>query len=193
MKYALILLALLSCAASAWETVPGKSPTTMIGTSSETKPVLGNMPGALFYESDSGKWFMWTGDKDGSSSDWDQAGEGVVVMNLLVCEDATNSVCKVEQQFSKAVDDADLVVKNSAGFLHSVWCYEEDAAPTAGTVRITNTTAAGGAETTEVWGKDITTTVGSGTAHAVLDIVMDTGIVIDFTTTADVKCGVSYR
>lgn len=118
---------------------------------------------------------------------------GVALTHLLEGEDETNNVIRTEQQFSVGIDDADLVVKNSAGFLHSVWCYEEDAAPTAGTVRITNTTAAGGAETTEVWGKDITTTVGSGTAFAVLDIVMTTGIVIDFTTTADVKCGVSYR
>lgn len=121
----------------------------------------------------------------------DDVGFGLV--HLLSGEDETNNVMKTEQQFSFAVDNADLVVKNSAGFLHSVWCYEEDAAPTAGRVRITNTTAAGGAETTEVWGKDITTTVGSGTAFAILDIVMTTGIVIDFTTTADVKCGVSYR
>lgn len=118
---------------------------------------------------------------------------GQITQTLQAGEDQTNDVQKVEERYSFAVDDADLVVKNSAGFLHSVWCYEEDAAPTAGTVRITNTTAAGGAETTEVWGKDFTTTVGSGTAFAVLDIIMTTGIVIDFTTTADVKCGVSYR
>ena len=118
---------------------------------------------------------------------------GVSLATLIAGEDQTNNVLRTEQQFSVGVDDADLVVKASPGFLHSVWCYERDAAPTAGTVRITNTTAAGGAETTEVWGKDITTTVGSGTAFAVLDIAMTTGIVIDFTTTADVKCGVSYR
>lgn len=118
---------------------------------------------------------------------------GVSLVDLIAGEDETNNVLRTEQQFSVGVDDADLVVKNSAGFLHSVWCYEEDAAPTAGTVRITNTTAAGGAETTEVWGLDITTAKGSGTGTAILDIAMTTGIVIDFTTTADVKCGVSYR
>lgn len=121
----------------------------------------------------------------------DHVGFGMVT--LLAGEDQTNDVIKTEQQFLVCIDDADVVCKASAGFLHSVWCYEEDGAPTAGTVRVTNTTTAGGAETTEVWGMNITTTVGSGTGHAVLDIVMDTGIVIDFTTTADVKCGVSYR
>lgn len=117
---------------------------------------------------------------------------GVSLATLISGEDQTNNVMRTEQQFSVAVDDADLVVKASAGFLHSVWCYPEDAAATAGTVRITNTTAAGGAETTEVWGDDFAASA-YRPVGAVLDIAMTTGIVIDFTTTADVKCAVSYR
>lgn len=118
--------------------------------------------------------------------------DGQVTTTLGAGEDQTNAVERVEQQFSFAVDDADLVVKAAPGFLHSVWCYPEDAAATAGTVRITNTTAAGGAETTEVWGDDFAAAA-YRPIGAVLDIVMTTGIVIDFTTTADVKCAVSYR
>lgn len=117
---------------------------------------------------------------------------GVSLATLISGEDQTNNVLKTEQQFSFAIDDADLVVKAAPGFLHSVWCYPEDAAATAGTVRITNTTAAGGAETTEVWGDDFAASA-YRPVGAVLDIVMTTGIVIDFTTTADVKCAVSYR
>ncbi len=117
---------------------------------------------------------------------------GVSLATLISGEDQTNNVMKTEQQFSFAIDDADLVVKAAPGFLHSVWCYPEDAAATAGTVRITNTTAAGGAETTEVWGDDFAASA-YRPVGAVLDIVMTTGIVIDFTTTADVKCAVSYR
>lgn len=117
---------------------------------------------------------------------------GQPTISLLAGEDQTNGVMKVEGQFSFAIDDADLVVKAAPGFLHSVWCYPEDAAATAGTVRITNTTAAGGAETTEVWGDDFAAAA-YRPIGAVLDIVMTTGIVIDFTTTADVKCAVSYR
>lgn len=120
----------------------------------------------------------------------DHVGFGMVT--LLAGEDQTNDVIKTEQQFSVCIDDADVVCKDSAGFVHSVWCYGEDAAATAGSVRITNTTTAGGAETTEVWGMDIPAAAFSNTGQ-VLDIVMSTGIVIDFTTTADVKCGVSYR
>ena len=107
-------------------------------------------------------------------------------------EDSTVGVMKVENRYSYCVDDADVVCKASAGFVHSVWCYGEDAAATAGTVRVTDTATAGGAETTEVWGDDFAAAAYSPRG-AVLDIVMATGIVIDFTTTADVKCGVSYR
>lgn len=117
---------------------------------------------------------------------------GQVSITLLAGEDQTNGVMKTEQQFSVCVDDADVVCKATAGFLHSVWCYPEDAAATAGTVRVTNTAAAGGAETTEVWGMDFAAAA-NVPVGMVLDIVMDTGIVIDFTTTADMKCGASYR
>ena len=134
--------------------------------------------------------------KDYQSPNGDQVvrvnSSGQVTTTLGAGEDQTNGVMKVEGQFSFAVDDADLVVKAAPGFLHSVWCYPEDAAATAGTVRITNTTAAGGAETTEVWGDDFAAAA-YRPIGAVLDIVMTTGIVIDFTTTADVKCGISYR
>ena len=117
---------------------------------------------------------------------------GVSLATLIAGEDQTNDVLRTEQQFSVCIDDADVVCKDSAGFLHSVWCYGEDAAATAGRVRVTNTTAAGGAETTEVWGAEFAAALFTNTGQ-VLDIVMDTGIVIDFDTTADVKCGVSYR
>lgn len=117
---------------------------------------------------------------------------GQLTIALLAGEDQTNDVMKTEQQFSVCIDDADIVCKSSAGFVHAVWCYGEDAAATAGRVRLTNTTAAGGAETTEVWGAEFAAAIASPTGQ-ILDIVMDTGITLDWTTTADVKCGVSYR
>lgn len=119
-------------------------------------------------------------------------GVPVYLANTISGEDATNNVIKVEHQYSKCIDDADIVCKASAGFVHSVNCYGTDAAATAGRVRITNTTAAGGAEGTEVWGDEFAAAEHTPSG-AILDIVMDTGIVIDFTTTADVKCVVSYR
>ena len=117
---------------------------------------------------------------------------GVSLITLLAGEDQTNDVIRVEEQYNVCIDDADKVCKAEAGFLHSVWCYAEDAAATAGTVRVTNTATAGGAETTEVWGDDFAAAA-YRPVGAVLDIAMSTGIVIDFTTTADVKCAVSYR
>jgi hypothetical protein len=118
--------------------------------------------------------------------------DGQVTRTLLAGEDQANDVIKVEGQYSVCIDDADIVCKAEAGFLHSVWCFGEDAASTAGRVRLLNAAAAGAAETTEVWGHEFGTGLVSPVGQ-VLDIVMSTGIVIDFTTTADVKCGVSYR
>lgn len=132
------------------------------------------------------------GGNDGRPLELSNGGVPTDLKGLLAGEDQTNDVIKVEHQYLVCIDDADIVCKDEAGFLHSVWCYAEDAAATAGTVRITNTTAAGGAETTEVWGQDFAAAAYGG-ATAILDIVMDTGIVIDFTTTADVKCGASFR
>lgn len=117
---------------------------------------------------------------------------GQITTTLLAGEDQTNGVMKVEHQYSKCIDDVDIVCKASAGFVHSINCFGTDAAATAGRVRLTNTTAAGGAEGTEVWGAEFAAALVSPQG-AILDIVMDTGIVIDFTTTADVKCVVSYR
>lgn len=97
-----------------------------------------------------------------------------------------------ESIYTVCIDDADIVCKASAGFLHSVSCFGTDALATAGRVRITNTTAAGGAETTEVWGAEIAAGLQTS-VNAVLNITMTTGITVDFTTTADVKCAVSYR
>ena len=116
--------------------------------------------------------------------------EGGVVTALGECEDDTNNLCRVEHYYSYAVDDADLVVKNSAGFLHAVSCWPEDAAATAGSVTIRDATAAGAG--TIVWG-DYFAAAEHTPSGAVLDIAMPTGIVIDFDTTADVMCTVSYR
>jgi hypothetical protein len=42
-----------------------------LGQSTDTKPTLNVMPGALFYETDTGAVYLWTGDvTQGSSGDW---------------------------------------------------------------------------------------------------------------------------
>lgn len=110
--------------------------------------------------------------------------------SLQAGEDQTNSVSKVEQQFSYCLDDADIVCKASPGFVHSVSCWGEDAAATAGRVQLRDATAAGAG--TVVWGQEFAAAIASPNS-VILDIVMTTGIVLDWDTTADVFCTVSYR
>jgi hypothetical protein len=115
---------------------------------------------------------------------------GQITQTLQAGEDQTNSVQKVEQQFSYCLDDADIVCKASPGFVHSISCWGEDAAATAGRVQLRDATAAGAG--TVVWGQEFAAAIASPNS-VILDIVMTTGIVIDWDTTADVMCTVSYR
>jgi hypothetical protein len=115
---------------------------------------------------------------------------GQITQTLQAGEDQTNSTQKVEQQFSYCLDDADIVCKASPGFVHSISCWGEDAAATAGRVQLRDATAAGAG--TVVWGQEFAAAIASPSS-VILDIVMTTGIVIDWDTTADVMCTVSYR
>jgi hypothetical protein len=115
---------------------------------------------------------------------------GQITQTLQAGEDQTNNVQKVEEQFSYCLDDADIVCKATPGFLHTVSCWGEDAAATAGRVQIRDATAAGGG--TVVWQQEFAAAIATPVTW-VADIVMTTGIVIDWDTTADVFCTVSYR
>ena len=65
--------------------------------------------------------------------------------STLAGEDQTNSVMKVEQQYSYCTDDADLVCKATAGYIHTITCYPEDGTAEAGSVEIRDSaTAAAG-------------------------------------------------
>ena len=192
MKKILWLLALLPCLCLAEVQQIPQSSQQFIGLSTDTKPVQSISQGALFLETDTGKTYVWKGNTNapGTSSDWVQFGVGVSLMTLIAGEDQTNDVMKVEGRFSYASDDADLVVKATAGFLHAVSCWPEDATATAGRVQIRDATAAEAG--TVVW-QDEFAAAEHTPSGAVLDVVMATGIVIDFDTTADVFCTVSYR
>lgn len=121
----------------------------------------------------------------------DSAGNLKVTQATLIAgEDLTNSVMKVEGQFSySAVATADVQIKASAGFLHTVTISCNDAAPTAGSVIIYDNTAESG---TQVFSHTFTTTPFAAYSLR-LDYKMLTGIYIGFTTTADVNVTVSYR
>lgn len=116
--------------------------------------------------------------------------EGGVVTALGECEDDTNNLCRVEHYYSYAVSNVDVVVKASAGFVHTVSCWGEDAAATAGRVRLLDSTSAGAG--TAVWGEEFAAAA-RDPINVILDVAMPTGIVLDFTTTGDVACTVSYR
>lgn len=121
----------------------------------------------------------------------DLAGNVRTTLGTLISgEDQTNNLIKVEQRYSYAVDDADLVVKDTAGFVHTFTCWGEDAAATAGSVELRDSATAGAG--TVVYGE--TFAAAAYTAKTItLDAIFLTGIVIDFTTTADVFCTVTYR
>lgn len=116
--------------------------------------------------------------------------EGGVVTALGECEDDTNNLCRVEHYYSYSVGNADKSVKASAGFVHTISCWGEDAAATAGRVRLLDSTSAGAG--TAVWGEEFSATQ-RDSITALLDVAFATGIYLDFTTTADVSCTVSYR
>lgn len=139
---------------------------------------------------------VWAADTTISGYDANGLPQGVLVTNgqLTItqseCEDATNSLCRVEHYYSYATDDADLVVKSAAGFVHSIQCWPEDGTAEAGSVALRDATSAGAG--TIVWG-DSFAAAEHTPSGGVLDYAMATGIVIDFTTTTDVFCTVSYR
>lgn len=118
---------------------------------------------------------------------------GVSLATLISGEDQTNNVLRVEGQFSyKNVPHADTAVKASSGFVHEVWCVGSDAAPTAGSIAFLDSTAAGAGTT--ILTVPITTTAWLYPQKMLpSDIVVGTGFYIDYTTTADVDCVVSYR
>lgn len=115
---------------------------------------------------------------------------GQITVTNLECEDDTNNLCRVEHNYAYSTDDADIVVKASAGFVHSIQCWPEDGTAEAGSVALRDATAAGAG--TIVWG-DSFAAAEHTPSGGILDYVMATGIVIDFTTTTDVFCTVSYR
>lgn len=107
----------------------------------------------------------------------------------LAGEDTTANVMKVEQRFSGVLVAADNLVKNGAGFLHSLTFSCNDAAPTAGSIIVYNNTAESG---TQLFNHTFTTTP-FVPFTVTLDMEFSTGLYIGFTTTNDVNVSVSYR
>lgn len=116
---------------------------------------------------------------------------GVSLATLISGEDQTNNVLRTESQFSRCDNKAaDAACKSSAGFVHTVTCTSADAAATAGDIAIRDSTSAG----TGTVVLDIAIPAAYFSPVTItLDEAFITGIYLDFTTTADVNCNVSYR
>jgi hypothetical protein len=101
-----------------------------------------------------------------------------------------NPAAATEERYAySGVKTSDAVIKTGPGLLHALTC-GSDAAATAGTLDIRDATAAGG-------GTIIATLTFVAAYFPPVTLIFDTlfssGLVLDFTTTADVSCTASYR
>lgn len=95
----------------------------------------------------------------------------------------------VQEHFRLAGVTSDTLVKTGQGILHTVTC-AGDAVPTVGTLEIRDGVAAGGGTVMQL----ITFAAAYFTPFTLtFDYRFETGLYLDFTTTADVTCSVSYR
>jgi len=108
---------------------------------------------------------------------------------LLSGEDLTNNRLMVRPTYSYSpVAVADVQVKASAGYLHTVTISCNDAAPTAGSIIIFDNTAESG---TQAFNHTFTTAPFMPFT-VILDYTMATGIYVGFTTTADVNVSCAF-
>lgn len=94
-----------------------------------------------------------------------------------------------EEYTSSAVVLTDTLVYTGKGSVHTVTFAQQDAAPTAGTIQIRDSITAGGGAVLFEW---VLTTAVFIPFSVVLDVAFNTGLYIDFTTTADVNVVCSY-
>lgn len=92
--------------------------------------------------------------------------------------------------YLRAIATGDVLVKTGTGFLHSYVCWGNDAAATAGDIAFRDGVAAGGG--TVMIDYLVPAAALIPTAQTP-DVPFSVGLFIDYTTTADVTCTVSYR
>ncbi|MBU0598798.1 hypothetical protein KKF61_07500 [Patescibacteria group bacterium] len=101
-----------------------------------------------------------------------------------------NSGAGVAGSFLQKYCVADCLVRTGETFVHTITYSPTDAAATAGTVAILDAVAAGNNATTTL----IYFPAAAFEAVTItLDQVFDTGVYVDFTTTADVNVSISYK
>jgi len=115
----------------------------------------------------------------------------VSLATKLAGEDQTNDVLKVEERFTSSdIKVVDALIKTGAGFIHTVTFAPNDAAPTAGTISILDSTAAGAGTALFTWVLPATI---FNPFTVTLDVSFAVGLYFDFTTTGDVNVVGSYR
>jgi len=115
----------------------------------------------------------------------------VTQATLLAGEDLTNDVIKTEHRYSYfGPVVSDTAIKSGAGFVHTITISQADAAPTAGTIQVRDSTSAGAGTVMFEW--NLTTAV-FVPFTITLDCSFGVGLYIDFTTTGDVNVQGSYR
>ena len=118
-------------------------------------------------------------------------GRKTELSTLLSGEDQTNNLLRVEHQYSRGLAaGADTSIKSGAGYLHALVCSGSDAAATAGDIAVRDATAAGAG--TVILPIPIAAALPLP-QPIVIDVPFTTGLFLDFTTTNDVTCLVSYR
>lgn len=124
---------------------------------------------------------------------------GTTLATTLAGEDVSNDVQKTEERYSTipiggttAMIAADQLYKPGPGYVRGIDCYGTDAAATAGTISLLDSTAAGSGNV--LWSRTIL-----AADYSIAGIKSDlqtpfaVGLYLDFTTTADMACIVRYR
>jgi hypothetical protein len=94
-----------------------------------------------------------------------------------------------EESYNYTVKAADALIKTGAGKVHTLTFSCNDAAPTAGSVILSDAVSETG---TQIFNHTFTTTP-FAPCSVTLDAAFSTGLYIGFTTTADVNVTVTYR
>ena len=100
-----------------------------------------------------------------------------------------NSGIQLDNTWLKYYAAADALVKSGTGIVHSITFSPTDAAATAGQINILDSTSAGTGTSTIYY----LTAAYHEPQTIILDQVFQTGIYVDFDTTADVNVSVSYK
>ncbi len=131
------------------------------------------------------------------ASDTTNNANKVTLATTMAGEDVANDVLKTEERYltipiggTDAMIASDQLIKSGAGYVRSITMYS-DATATAGTIALRDSTTAGTGNI--LWSFDVLAVAYNTPFTVDLQTTFSTGLYLDFTTTADVKCMVRFR